>query len=299
MKKNRLVAITVAILSCMSISSIGVSAESVVTTVPNRFNLVQEDTSTTATTKDPNILISGDCSGDSYQDENGETVQSNVTWAIDRDLTLTISGNGNMKDFEDCSSVPWRSYNYKKVVIENGITRIGNCSFAFNDELEEITIPNTITCIGEKSFFYCYPFKEIVIPNSVTSIEDSAFYFWYTNGRTIIVIPPTVEKISSGSFSDNVTICGALNSTAETQSILKGLKFVEVPFDEEGNLAISMEEVRNLVNPCDVSLVTTTTSTTEPQIDDNKVYDQCDCNHDGKVNTLDLIYLKRRLFELI
>lgn len=45
------------------------------------------------------FIASGDCG------DNG----NNVTWKLTEDGTLTISGNGAMRDFYYYSSVPWYS----------------------------------------------------------------------------------------------------------------------------------------------------------------------------------------------
>lgn len=55
---------------------------------------------------------------------------SNLTWTLDSDGTLTISGTGTMADYYG-SSAPWYSYQSqcKALVIENGVTRIGDRAF--------------------------------------------------------------------------------------------------------------------------------------------------------------------------
>lgn len=121
----------------------------------------------------------------------------NITWVFEDD-TLTINGSGEMKDWNDSYYLPWHDLEYriKSVVIENGITSIGDYAFSLynltNVEipdsvtsignyafdscgLENIEIPDSVTTIGERAFSYCN-FQNIEIPNSVTSIGDYAFY---------------------------------------------------------------------------------------------------------------------------
>lgn len=293
MKKNKIIAIIGAILSCMSISSIGVSAESLVTTAPisNEFIIVgeaQEDTNSA------DILASGEC---------GE----NATWTLDSNMKLTISGTGTMYDFKGGTSIairpgevdtradlPWGSYigNIKNIVIEEGITYIGMNSFYNCCRVDTIILPNTVTSIGSSAFggyniSYFKRYPVIVIPPSVTSINDNFIY------------------------EGNYLICGAVDTYAETISILKNKKFLEVPFDENNNLAISIDELNSMLvenNYIFTSFTTTeatTTATTTTSITTYipnypvVTYDQYDCNRDGVVNILDLIYLKKRLFGLI
>lgn len=55
------------------------------------------------------------------------TEGDNMTWALDDEGTLTISGTGTMTDWDDSFDVPWYSSrsSIKKVVIESGVTTIG------------------------------------------------------------------------------------------------------------------------------------------------------------------------------
>ena len=53
----------------------------------------------------------------------------NVTFTyVNSTGTLTISGTGAMKDY-NTSQAPWSAYSIKKVVINNGVTSIGNSAF--------------------------------------------------------------------------------------------------------------------------------------------------------------------------
>ena len=63
-----------------------------------------------------------------------ETVSSgscgdNLTWELDSDGTLTISGTGEMKDCYHGDEAPWMTERtkIKRVVIKSGITSIGGC----------------------------------------------------------------------------------------------------------------------------------------------------------------------------
>ncbi|MBO7203206.1 MAG: leucine-rich repeat domain-containing protein, partial [Paludibacteraceae bacterium] len=93
--------------------------------------------------------------------------------------TLTISGTGYMEDYEEDSyTAPWYDFrsSIKKVVIENGVTSIGDYAFYDCTGLTSITIPNSVTSIGSYAFSGCTGLTSIEIPNSVTSIDYSAFY---------------------------------------------------------------------------------------------------------------------------
>ena len=83
------------------------------------------------------------------------TIQAEITWTLSDDGTLTISGT-DMPNYSSNSS-PWysRRDKIKKIVIENGVTRIGNCAFYEYKSLTSITIPNSVTNIGDWAFYGC------------------------------------------------------------------------------------------------------------------------------------------------
>ena len=101
----------------------------------------------------------------------------NLTWILDDNDVLTISGTGKMGTgkMEDYGWGPWNGYNVKAVIIENGVTSIGEYAFYSCDSLTSISISKSVTSIGDGAFFGCTSLKSVSIPNSVTSIGDSAF----------------------------------------------------------------------------------------------------------------------------
>ncbi len=122
-----------------------------------------------------------------------------ATWELDLDTgKLTISGTGTMYNYYD--DQPW--YNYKdditSVVIENGITSIGNNAFYNCTSLTSITIPDSITSIGGSAFEGCKGLTSITIPDSVTSIGACVFYD--CTGLTSITIPDSVTSIGDYVF---------------------------------------------------------------------------------------------------
>lgn len=62
-----------------------------------------------------------------------------------------------------------------KLVIGNGVTKIGNYAFQNCTTLSSIVMPNTVVNIGHNTFHGCTALKNITIPDSVTTIESMAF----------------------------------------------------------------------------------------------------------------------------
>lgn len=102
------------------------------------------------------------------------TCGKNLTWTLDADGTLTISGTGAMYNYNQNNRVPWPS-TIKKIFLADGITSIGNYAFKDCSLLNRIYIPNSVTSIGDYAFKGCSNLNSISIPNFVTSIGKYAF----------------------------------------------------------------------------------------------------------------------------
>ena len=124
----------------------------------------------------------------------------NLTWTLNTDGLLTISGTGEMEDYSLHGDVPWNGLVDKIncVVIRNGVTSIGNSAFYGCTGLTSITIPDSVTSIGGSAFNGCTGLTNITIPDSVTSIGSHAFHG--CTGLTSITIPDSVTWIYGGTF---------------------------------------------------------------------------------------------------
>ena len=105
------------------------------------------------------------------------TCGAKLTWTLDSDGALTISGTGEMDDYSSDLSAPWEEYCslIKRAVISNGVTSIGYAAFWGCCSLTSIEIPDSVTCIDDYAFYYCSSLKSVTIPASVTSIGNYAF----------------------------------------------------------------------------------------------------------------------------
>ncbi|MCH5212584.1 MAG: leucine-rich repeat domain-containing protein [Oscillospiraceae bacterium] len=189
------------------------------------------------------------------------TTTSNITWKLE-DGVLTISGTGNMDDYEyeheynpDIRYAPWYSdrEKIKSVIIEYGVTRIGNFAFMDCSSLTSITIPDSVTTIGKCAFAHCINMTSISIPDSVTTIGKSAFFF--CRGVTSITIPDSVTTIDEDAFYH----CPEL----ENLYIPSLKKWCEINFVSESsnpmvyakNLYVDNEPVTELVIPDSVTSI--------------------------------------------
>ncbi len=100
----------------------------------------------------------------------------NVTWVLNGNGLLTISGTGAMNDY-DRGKAPWYSNRktIKTVQIENGVTSIGDDTFADCSSLTGVAIPSGVTSLGVGAFFNCSSLTGVAIPDSVINIGVVAF----------------------------------------------------------------------------------------------------------------------------
>ena len=163
----------------------------------------------------------------------------NLTWTIDNNEVLTISGTGRIPDYNDSSSggnntAPWYGYAYqiKKVVLGSGVQNIGNDAFADCYGMTDITIPDGVTSIGDSAFDWCSALTEISIPGTVCSIGDSAFSG--CSALTEISIPDTVSSIGDSAFSrcsalTEISIPSTVSSIGSYAFSGCALREVEIP----------------------------------------------------------------------
>ena len=189
----------------------------------------------------------------------------NLTWTLDTDGLLTISGTGEMKNY---INAPWNGLVDKIncVVIRNGVTSIGDSAFFDCTGLTSITIPDSVTSIGDSAFHGCSGLTSITIPDSVTWIGDHAFdgcagltsvtipdsvtiigrhAFDGCTGLTSVTIPDSVTSIGEGAFDGctglaSITVSGGnknydsrnnCNGIIETASntLISGCKNTDIP----------------------------------------------------------------------
>ena len=115
-----------------------------------------------------------------WADDSGKC-GANLTWTyVSSTNTLTISGSGALYTHSNLfEEYPWfyRVYDKtEKVVINDGVTTIGDGAFNLFSKLTSIEIPNSVTSIGEKAFGSCVSMTSFVLPPSVETIDKEVFY---------------------------------------------------------------------------------------------------------------------------
>ncbi len=134
---------------------------------------------------------------------------SGLTWTLDEDGVLTVSGTGEMDDY-GTDDTPWyaRHREITAVVIGDGVTGIGTYAFYNCTALTDVTISASVTSIGEYAFADCAALTNITLPNSVMVIGDYAFLNCVC--LTEIDLPDSVTDLGDQAFRS----CTALTSVS-------------------------------------------------------------------------------------
>ena len=159
---------------------------------------------------------------------------NNLVWTLSCDSVLTISGTGAMWDYS-YNSAPWyfSRTSIISVIISEGVTSIGYCSFQGCHSLTSVVIPNSVTNIGNYAFANCRSLTSVEIPNRVTKI--GRFAFQDCRSLTSVEIPNNVTSISDFAFADctNLTSVTIPNSVISIKSgafeSCSSLTSVEIP----------------------------------------------------------------------
>lgn len=137
------------------------------------------------------------------------TCGDNLTYTLDSNGVLTISGTGDMQN----SSFGWNKNKIKSVVINDGITSIGQDAFYQCTNLTSVTIPGSVISIGNYAFQECASLTSITIPDSVTSIGQNLFF--RCTGLTSVTIGNSVTSIGNYVFNQ----CKSLTSITIPDSV--------------------------------------------------------------------------------
>ncbi len=151
----------------------------------------------------PTVVDSGTC-GD------------NLSWTLDEDGRLTISGTGEMWD--DAFSNDTRII---KLIIENGVSSIGGGAFEKCSNLSSVVIPESVTLIGSRAFSEC---DKIVTAGPIRGKYNIRFEwtneipmnaFNGCSSLTNVIIPESVVCIGGRAFSN----CSGLTSITIPSSV--------------------------------------------------------------------------------
>ena len=130
----------------------------------------------------------------------GGTFGDNLTWTLQSDGILTISGSGPMPNYSGFMFTPWMEIyqEIKAVVFEPGVTSVGPYSFYLCSNITSVTLPDTVTSIGKNAFYKCTKLSDLILPETITIIEKNAFY--NCPNLSIPKLPEALTSIGADAF---------------------------------------------------------------------------------------------------
>ena len=145
----------------------------------------------------------------------------NVSWSLNKKV-LTISGTGPTYEYGGTENTPWYSEraNIRSVVVEPGVTRIGEKLLGYLSTCTSVTLADSVTEIGPYAFLMCTALTDVKLgkglevigadaftsckalpklelPESLHTLGDRAFS---TSGLQSVTIPAGVTERLSGSL---------------------------------------------------------------------------------------------------
>ncbi|MBR2042088.1 MAG: leucine-rich repeat protein [Oscillospiraceae bacterium] len=186
--------------------------------------------------KNPEEKVVGYC--------GGEADGKNLMWKLSNEGVLTISGKGSMADYisdenlgltfewseyldELLSDIsfgqrgPWKGFEdeIKEIVIEEGVTDIGDFAFASLASLEKVTIANTVTEIGKGAFLSCGNLTEANVFGAARTIGKGAFALTSLAGEMKVPAGAVIEEMAFA-FSSLTKVDIAANADADMHAFL-------------------------------------------------------------------------------
>ena len=191
-------------------------------------------------------------SATAWADDSGSCGDGVTYTFVESTHTLTISKTGDGTGaMGDSFPLPWFNYcnDIQTVIIESGVTSIGNQAFMGCKSLSSITIPASVTNIGDTPFILCTGLSSIYVDDANTQFKlsddgvlfskDDKKLILYPAGKTATsyTIPDGVTSIESGAFYgcenlSSVTIPASVTSIGVAAfGICKSLSSIIIPFN--------------------------------------------------------------------
>lgn len=139
------------------------------------------------------VVKNGNCGADG----------DNVTWTFYDDGKLIISGEGATYDYRWNESPLYGCANVKTVVIEDGVTHIGDYLFSYSKSIVEIIIPESVTSISENNFENSTNLKAIKVDeNNESFLSENGVLF--NKDKTNLIKYPTAKEGASYTVPESV-----------------------------------------------------------------------------------------------
>ena len=123
-----------------------------------------------------------------------------ISWSLDENGVLWLSGEGKMDDYESADVSPWAKKRGRIVEVnfENGITTVGGYAFRNCSRLQKVTLPSSLQSIKQSAFNHCAELTSIKIPEGTETIDE--FAFASCEALADVTIPESMKTIKRYAF---------------------------------------------------------------------------------------------------
>ena len=123
---------------------------------------------------------------------------NNLRWTLDSEGTLTVSGTGEMYDYN--LDAPWYEYreSIKKVEMQSGVTTVGVSAFMECSALKTVELPATLKEIHASAFAFC-GMTEVELPANLVSLGSEAFA--HCTQLATIEVPDSLRQLGVAAFA--------------------------------------------------------------------------------------------------
>ena len=123
-----------------------------------------------------------------------------ISWSLDENGVLWLSGEGKMDDYESADVSPWAKKRGRIVEVnfENGITTVGGYAFRNCSRLQKVTLPSSLQSIKQSAFNHCAELTSIEIPEGTETIDE--FAFASCEALADVAIPESMKTIKRYAF---------------------------------------------------------------------------------------------------
>lgn len=155
--------------------------------------------------------------------EHSGSCGKNLSWSF-ADGRLTITGSGDMTDFNQVDMPPWHEFRQEilYLTLPEGLTSVGNMAFYDCYNLTAVTLPASVkdigklafcqcrnitilnlntglVSIGRSAFEQCEKLPDLRLPDTLTSLGYHAFY--HCALLKYVCVPTSVKDMSDGVFA--------------------------------------------------------------------------------------------------
>lgn len=134
---------------------------------------------------------------------SGDMCGGAARWFLSADGLLTVRGSGAMYDYLNANTAPWygRRYQIRSVLIEEGVTAVGNYAFANCPNLISLTVGGGLRAIGDYAFAACPNLADVLIGGGARALSIGLNAFNGCKALEGIALPDNTASIGQAAFA--------------------------------------------------------------------------------------------------